>query len=59
MYKELGATNFCIMTQDIPIKTRTRLLDQSSVTTLSKFVVIESCMLRHRPATKTENFVMT
>ena len=71
MYKELGATSFCVATQDIPVETRTRLLDQNSVATLSKFVAIESktklreqfaienCMLRQRPATKTENSVAT
>ena len=42
MYKELGATNFCVATQDIRVETRTRMLDQNSVTTLSKFVTTKS-----------------
>ena len=42
MYKELGATDFCVATQDIPVETRTRMLDQNSVVTLSKFVATES-----------------
>ena len=38
MYKELSATSFCVSTQDIHVETRTRLLDQNSVATLSKFI---------------------
>ena len=41
-YKELGATNFCVETQDILVETGTRLLDQNFVATLSKFVATES-----------------
>ena len=40
VYKELGAT-ILFVTQEIPVVTRTRLLDQNSVATLSKSVMIE------------------
>ena len=52
MYKELGATNF-ISVQDIPVVTRTRLLNQNFVVTLSKSVAMESKKkLREQVATK-------
>ena len=64
MYKELGATNFYVATQDIPIEKITRFLDQNSVVTESKKkfreqVAAENRMLRQRPATKTENSIAT
>ena len=71
MYKELGATNFVSQHNTSPIATRTRLLHQNSVATLSKSVATESkkmlkepvmtenCMLRQKPATKTEDSVVT
>ena len=46
---------FCVMTQDIPIATRTRLLDQNSVATLSKSVVTESNK-KLKEQVETENY---
>ena len=37
-YKGLGVTNFYVVTQDTPVATRTRLLDQKSVVTLSRSI---------------------
>ena len=70
-HEKLVANRFGVTTQDIHIATRTRLLHQNSVTTLSKSITIESKKelrnqvatknnrLRQRPATKTKNFVAT
>ena len=71
MYKELGATNLCVTTQDIPVVTRTILLDQNSIATSPKSIVteskkklreqvtIENSKLRQKPATKNEDSVVT
>ena len=70
-YEKLIVNRFGVVTQDIPIATRTRLLHQNSVATISKSVVkksnkklrnqvgIENNRLRQRPRTKTENSVVT
>ena len=70
-HEKLGANRFGVTTQYIHVATRTRLLRQNYVTTLSKSVttefknelreqvVIEDCMLRQRSATKTKNSVTT
>ena len=69
--KRTGCNKFGVVTQDIPVATRTRRLHKNSVTTLSKSVTtefkkkpreqvaIEIYMLRQRPATKTENSIAT
>ena len=69
-HEKLVANKFSVATRDIPIATRTRLLHQNFVTTLSKSVAteskkelkeqvaIEDCMLRQRLATKTENSIV-
>ena len=69
--KRTGCNKFGVVTQDILVATRTRRLCQNYVATLSKSVateskkkpreqgVIENCMLRQRPATKTENTIAT
>ena len=69
--EKLVANKFGVATQEINVATRTRLLNKNTITTLSKFVAIESknkpreqvttedCMLRQRPMTKTKNFVVT
>ena len=41
-HEKLVANRFGVATQDIPVTTRTRFLHQNYVTTLSKFVAIES-----------------
>ena len=68
-HEKLVANRFGVATQDILVATRTRLLHQNFVVTLSKFVMTESKkelrnqvatennMLRQRPLTKTENSV--
>ena len=65
------ANRFGVATQYILVGTRTRLLHQNSIATLSKSVTtesktkleeqvaIEDYMLRQRPATKTKNIVAT
>ena len=70
-HEKLVANRFGVATQDIPVATRTRLLHQNFVVTLSKSVATESKkelrnqvatennMLRQRPLTKTENSVTT
>ena len=70
-HEKLVANRFGVATQYIPIATRTRLLHQNSVSTLSKYVATEfkkelrekvatkDCMRRQRPTTKTENSVAT
>ena len=70
-HEKLVANRFGIATQYIPVATRTRLLHQNYVATLSKSVttefknelreqlLIEDCILRQRPATKNENSVAT
>ena len=70
-HEKVVANRFGIATQYIPVVTRIRLLHQNYVATLSKSVTtefknelreqvaIEDCMLRQRPATKTENYVAT
>ena len=40
--KRTGCNKFGVATQDIPVVTRTRLLHQNSVATLSKSVATES-----------------
>ena len=69
--EKVVAKNFCVATQDIPVATRTRLLDQNFVMTLSKFiateskkslreqVVIDNYRLRQKPTTNTKGSVMT
>ena len=69
--EKLVANKFGVVTQDIYATIRTRLLNKNFVATLSKSVVTKSknkprehvatedCMLRQKPATKTENFVAT
>ena len=69
MYKELGVTNFVSQHKTSLVATRTRLLHQNSVVTLSKSltteykknlrepVAIENCILRQKLMTKTEDFV--
>ena len=68
-HEKLVTIRFGVMTQYIPVATRTRLQHQNFVTTLSKSVtkeskkelkeqvVTEDCMIRQRPTTKTENSV--
>ena len=70
MYKELGAINFVSRHNTSPIATRTRLLYQNFVVTLSKSVATESkkmlkepvatenYMLRQKSATKTKDSVV-
>ena len=70
-HEKLVVNRFGIVTQDIPIATRTRLLHQNPVPTLSKSiateskkklrnqVMIENNRLRQRPSTKAENSVAT
>ena len=70
-HEKLVVNRFGVPTQYILIATRTRLLHQNFVTTLSKSIAIESkkelrehvaiedYMLRQRPATKIENSVTT
>ena len=41
-HKELGENRFGVATQDIPITTRTRLLNINYVATLSKYVTTQS-----------------
>ena len=41
VYKRVGCNKFCVTTQDIPIATRTRLLDQNSIAPLSNSVVTD------------------
>ena len=53
-FDKLVATKFYVATQDTPIVTRTRLLRQNYVMTLSKFVTIESNK-KHRKLVTTEN----
>ena len=65
-HEKLDANRFGVVTQYIPVATRTKLLHQNFVVTLSKFVttefkkelkeqvVKEECMLRQMPATMTE-----
>ena len=69
--EKLVVDKFCVATQDIHVVIRIRLLDQNSITTLSKSVMTESkkklreqvatenCKLRQKPAIKTEDFVVT
>ena len=69
-HEKLVANRFNVMTQVIPVATRTRLLHKKFFATLSKSVttkskkelrnqvVTENNRLRQRPATKTENSVM-
>ena len=69
-HEKLVANMFGVETQDIPITTRTRLLHQNYVATLSKSiatkskkelknqVATENSRLRQRPATKTENSIV-
>ena len=70
-HEKLVANRFGVATQYIPVTTRTRLLHQNSVTTLSKYVATkfkkelreqvttEDCMLRQWTTTKTEKYVAT
>ena len=70
-HEKLVANRFSVATQYIPVATRTRLLHQNYVTTLSKYVstefkkvlreqvATEDCMLRQRPTTKTKNSITT
>ena len=70
-HEKLVANRFGVATQYIPVATRTRLLHQNSVATLSKFVTTEfknelreqvateDYMLRQWPLTKNENSVAT
>ena len=70
-HEKLVVNRLSVATQDILVAKRIRQLHQNSVATLSKFVVTESkeelrnyvatknCMLRQRPATKTENSIAT
>ena len=70
-HEKLVANKFGVETQCIPVTTRTRLLHQNSVATLSKSVAIgfkkelreqvaiEDCMIRQRPTKNTENFIAT
>ena len=69
--EKLVVNKFCVATEDILVATRTRLLDQNSLATLSKSIAAESkknlreqvekenCRLRQKPMTKTEGFVAT
>ena len=70
-HEKLVANRLGVVTQYILVATRTKLLHQHSVVTLSKSVMTESkkelreqvttedCMLRQRPTTKTENSIAT
>ena len=70
-HEKLVANRFGVTTQYIPVATRTRLLNQNSIATLSKSVTTESkkelreqvttedYMLRQRPTIKTEKSVAT
>ena len=70
-HEKLIVNRFGVVTQDIPIATRIRLLHQNSVATLSKSVVTKSNKelrnqvvtknnrLRQRPRTKTKNSIAT
>ena len=70
-HEKLVANRFGVTTQYFPVMTRTKLLHQNFVKTLSKYVATESrkelreqvatkdFMLRQRSATKTENSVAT
>ena len=70
-HEKLVENRFGVTTQGIPIATRTRLIHQNSVATLSKSistkskkelkeqVVTEDYMLLQRPTIKTENSVAT
>ena len=70
-HEKLVANRFGVTTQYIPVTTRTKLLHQNFVKTLSNSVATESkkelreqvttkdFMLRQRSATKTENSVAT
>ena len=41
-HEKLVANRFGVATQDIPVATRTRMLHQNYVATLSKFIMTES-----------------
>ena len=68
-HEKPDANRFGVMTQYIPVETRTKLLHQNFFATLSKSVITEfkkelkeqvtteDCMLRQRPVPKTENSV--
>ena len=70
-HEKLVASKFGVATQYIPVATRTRLLHQNYIVTLSKSVatefkkelreqvVTEDCIRRQRQTTKTENSVAT
>ena len=70
-HEKLVANRFGVVTQDIPVATRTRLLHQNYITTVSKSIETESKKdlrnqvatennkLQQRPVTKTENSVVT
>ena len=70
-HEKLVANRFGVMTKYIPVATRTRLLHQNSIATLSKSiskefkkalreqVATKDCMIRYWPATKTKNSVAT
>ena len=71
VYKELGETNFVSRHKTSPVTTRTRLLHQNSIATLSKSIKTESkkklresvltknYMLQQKPTTKTKDSVAT
>ena len=41
-HEKLVVNRFCVMTQGIPVATRTRLLNKNCVVTLSKYVTTQS-----------------